>query len=162
MDEKRSFNWSKRCQYIRVWFLRHSHFCAFLIGLHVLLQRYLSTQRTHYIRPFPSCSKPLFQSVLRVKLLIWTNEIIAWFVRDIYHKYHSRYFKIVSKFTRLTAREITYNNFEISLVVFMPNITTNHAITYTSIIHYHKKGFALSLFWKVRVFWNSKMAHSSD
>ena len=29
------------------------------------------------------------------------------------------------------AREITYNNFEISLVVFMPNITTNHAITYT-------------------------------
>ena len=31
----------------------------------------------------------------------------------------------------LTAREITYNNFEISLVVFRPNITTNHAITYT-------------------------------
>jgi len=31
------------------------------------------------------------------------------------------------------AREITYNNFEISLVVFMPNITTNHAITYTNI-----------------------------
>ena len=25
------------------------------------------------------------------------------------------------------------NNFEISLVVFMPNITTNHAITYTNI-----------------------------
>ena len=31
-----------------------------------------------------------------------------------------------------TAREITYNNFEISLVVFMPNITTNNAITYTN------------------------------
>ena len=30
------------------------------------------------------------------------------------------------------AREITYNNFKISLVVFMPNITTNHAITYTN------------------------------
>ena len=30
------------------------------------------------------------------------------------------------------AREITYNNSEISLVVFMPNITTNHAITYTN------------------------------
>ena len=30
------------------------------------------------------------------------------------------------------AREITYNNFEISLVVFIPNITTNHAITYTN------------------------------
>ena len=35
----------------------------------------------------------------------------------------------VSNFTCLTAREITYNKFEISLVVFMPNITTNHAIT---------------------------------
>ena len=33
----------------------------------------------------------------------------------------------------LVAREITYNNFEISLVVFMPNITTNHAITYTNL-----------------------------
>ena len=36
--------------------------------------------------------------------------------------------------TRLTAREITYNNFEILLVVFMPNITTNHAITYTNFV----------------------------
>ena len=31
----------------------------------------------------------------------------------------------------LMAHEITYNNFEISLVVFMSNITTKHAITYT-------------------------------
>ena len=54
------------------------------------------------------------------------------FVRDILHKYYSWYFKIVSNFTRPTAREITYNNFEISLVVFMPNITTNHAIIYTN------------------------------
>ena len=30
------------------------------------------------------------------------------------------------------SREITYKNFEISLVVFMPNINTNHAITYTN------------------------------
>ena len=30
--------------------------------------------------------------------------------------------------------QITYSNFEISLVVFMPNNTTNHAITYTAII----------------------------
>ena len=29
------------------------------------------------------------------------------------------------------AREIKYNNFEISLMVFMPNTTTNHAIIYT-------------------------------
>ena len=43
----------------------------------------------------------------------------------------SWHLKIVSNFTRLAAREITYNNFELSLVVFMPNITTNHAITYT-------------------------------
>ena len=28
------------------------------------------------------------------------------------------------------ACEIKYNNFEISLVVFMPNVTTNRAITY--------------------------------
>ena len=39
---------------------------------------------------------------------------------------------IVSNFTCLTAREIKYNNFEISLMVFMPNITTNHAIIYTN------------------------------
>ena len=31
------------------------------------------------------------------------------------------------------AYEITYNNFEISLVIFMPNIATNHDITYTNI-----------------------------
>ena len=30
-------------------------------------------------------------------------------------------------------REITYNNFEISVVVIMLNITTNHAITYTNL-----------------------------
>ena len=45
--------------------------------------------------------------------------------------------KIVSNFTRLTAREITYNKFEISLVVFVPNITTNHAITYTNLIFFY-------------------------
>ena len=35
----------------------------------------------------------------------------------------------ISKFS-----QITYNNFEISIVVFMPNITTNHSITYTNTI----------------------------
>ena len=29
-----------------------------------------------------------------------------------------------------------YNNFEISLVVFMPNVGTNHAITYTNTVNY--------------------------
>ena len=53
----------------------------------------------------------------------------AWFVRDFLHKYHSWFFKIVPS---LTAREITYlNNFEISLVVFIPNTAANNAITYT-------------------------------
>ena len=40
--------------------------------------------------------------------------------------------KLSQNFTRLTAREITYNDFEISLVVVMPNITTNNVITYTN------------------------------
>ena len=74
--------------------------------------------------------------------------VIAWFVRDIWHKYHSWYFQIVSNFTRLTACEIMYNNFEISLVVFMPNITSNRAITNTN----NCSGQFLSaylLFWKI-------------
>ena len=36
------------------------------------------------------------------------KQIIPWFLRDIWHKYHSWYFKIVSNFTLLKAREITY------------------------------------------------------
>ena len=43
--------------------------------------------------------------------------------------------------TRLMAREIMCNNFEISLVVFMPNTTTNHAITYTNFFYYCKLEF---------------------
>ena len=46
----------------------------------------------------------------------------TWAGINLRHKYHSWYFKIVSNFTRLTACEITYKNFKISLVVFMPNI----------------------------------------
>ena len=46
-----------------------------------------------------------------------------------------------------------YNNFEISLVVFIPNITTNHAITYTNfsliassnVWQYDSKAFLFSL-----------------
>ena len=101
---------------------------------------------------------------LNLKYLV-VQTIIAWFVRDIWHKYPLWYFKIVSNFTRLLACEITYNNCEISLVVFltilprvpspnwlwvssanqnaaliidhwilllMPNITLNYAITYTN------------------------------
>ena len=40
-----------------------------------------------------------------------------WYLAHI--KYPLWYFKIVSNFTRLTAYEITYNNFEISLVVYL-------------------------------------------
>ena len=39
----------------------------------------------------------------------------------------------------LTAREITFNNFEISLVIFMPNISTNHAITYTNFYEWENR-----------------------
>ena len=38
----------------------------------------------------------------------------------------------MSNFTRLKAHEITRSNVEISLMVYTPNITTNHAITYTN------------------------------
>ena len=76
--------------------------------------------------------------------------MIAWFVHDIWHKYHSWYFKIVSNFTRLKASEITYNNFEISLVVFMQNITTNHAITYTSFHKYMQSNWVQTIFRKLR------------
>ena len=68
------------------------------------------------------------------KLQTFASSRRQWFVRDILRKYHLWYFKIVSNFTRLMAREITYNNFEISLVVFMPNITTNNAITYNNLL----------------------------
>ena len=71
---------------------------------------------------------PSAHRVLQFRICIGNSMIWS----DIWHKYHERYFKIVSNFTRLTAREITYNNFEISLVVFMPNITSNHTITYTN------------------------------
>ena len=50
-----------------------------------------------------------------MKLLLVSNlSQNVLIVRYIWHKYHLRYFKIVSNLTRLTAREITYNNFEIS------------------------------------------------
>ena len=42
------------------------------------------------------------------------------------------------KFYSPKSREIKYNNFEISLVVFMPNITTYRAITYILIILHEK------------------------
>ena len=43
------------------------------------------------------------------------------------------------------AREITYNNFEISLVVFMLNITTNHAITYAYLLREYLIIFVFSM-----------------
>ena len=42
------------------------------------------------------------------------------------------------------ACEISYNNFEISLLLFMPNITTNHAITYTNSFNNHIKKVLVS------------------
>ena len=40
----------------------------------------------------------------------------------------------ISKLSQISRAVITYNNFKISVVVFMPNITINHAITYTNYI----------------------------
>ena len=37
----------------------------------------------------------------------------------------------ISKLSQIS-RAVMYNNFEISLVVFMTNITTTHTITYTN------------------------------
>ena len=34
------------------------------------------------------------------------KQVIAWFVRDMWHKYQEWYFKIAPNFTRLTACEI--------------------------------------------------------
>ena len=55
---------------------------------------------------------------------------------------------MVSNFTCLTAREIKYNHFEISLVAFMPNITTNHAITYTNLLLRNDIFFPFCLPWR--------------
>ena len=47
------------------------------------------------------------------------------------------------------AYKITYNNFEITLLVFMPSISTNHAITYTNvhneIFKYSSQNFSLAI-----------------
>ena len=69
---------------------------------------------------------------LRLRLITLASTlIIPDITKIIVYKYHSWSFKIVPKFTRLTAREITNNNFKISLVAFMPNITSNHTINCT-------------------------------
>ena len=36
------------------------------------------------------------------RILVYSKQIIAWFVRNIWDKYHSWYFKVFSNFTRLT------------------------------------------------------------
>ena len=55
---------------------------------------------------------------------------MVWPVRDIYGinttRDISKLYQI-SLASRLTASEIMYNNFEISLVIFAANITANHA-----------------------------------
>ena len=54
-------------------------------------------------------------------------------------------FEIVSK--------IAYNNFEILLVVFMPNITTNHAITFTNTIGWRKLSRLNLKWWNFLLCW---------
>ena len=58
--------------------------------------------------------------------------MIAWFVRAIWHK-------IIPLLTiQNCLRFHLCNSLEVSLVVFMPNIATNHAITYTNWITSNK------------------------
>ena len=51
----------------------------------------------------------------------------------------------LSQISLLTAREITFNNFEISLVVYMPNITTKDNESQSSIISYPSCSKRISL-----------------
>ena len=50
---------------------------------------------------------------------LYSKQMISWSLCYTWHKYHWWYFRIVPNLTRLTAREIMYNNFELSLVVFL-------------------------------------------
>ena len=50
--------------------------------------------------------------------------------------YHDLYVTFGINTTRDISK-LSYNNVEISLVVFMPNIITNHAIIYTNYAHNH-------------------------
>ena len=78
-------------------------------------------------------SNSIWNTQTRLNKFIWTprwfvgkQEVHIFFlILTIWRKYHLWYFKIVSNFTCLAAHEITlYNNFKISVVVFMPiNIT---------------------------------------
>ena len=56
----------------------------------------------------------------------------TWYFSLIWNTYMWKLqtFCDISKFSQIS---ITFNNFEISLVLFMPNITTNHAITCTNL-----------------------------
>ena len=71
---------------------------------------------------------------------------------------HTNFSTCVSNFTRLMAREITNNNFEISLVVFMPNITTNHAI----ICLYYYNGVVIFTCRYLKLSWNTTALSQSN
>ena len=51
----------------------------------------------------------IFQLNLKYLHVKITNLFLDSIARDIWHKYHSRYFKIVSNFPCLTARLIAFN-----------------------------------------------------
>ena len=77
--------------------------------------------------------------LVKITNLLWVviKQISAWFICDIGlgHKYHLWYFKVVSYFTRVTARENTYNNFEISLMVCQTWLQIMLLYTYTNFIN---------------------------
>jgi len=51
----------------------------------------------------------------------------------------------LSQISLANAREILVNNFEISFVVLLPNITTKHAITYTNNTNETKENNRISI-----------------
>ena len=56
------------------------------------------------------------------------EKYLKW--HDLYVIYSINATRDISKLSQisLTTRKIMYNNFDISLVIFVPNITRNHAI----------------------------------
>jgi len=91
-------------------------------------------------------ARKLFGCHLRVSHLLSTNQRAriylsfvnndgAWSkLQNFIEPYYKQDISKLSQISLANAREILVNNFEISLVVLMPNITTKHAITYTNTI----------------------------
>ena len=78
-----------------------------------------------------TCDIFSFVSLARAGVWILFNGLLALLVSLVYviREFSGSY--TVDEAKSYSAGKIMYNNFEISLVVFMPTISTNHAFTYT-------------------------------